>query len=106
MEVESKNTKITVPRQIAYQPDEGLSVSCDPTGKRVSVSSFNLKFRDNADKFTDRGIVWVLPGKLTTLMLVVVAKALNQPGLITEIINKATEAVEQKLLSRFQAIKA
>ena len=83
----------------------GLGVSCDPDGKRVSVESINLEFREHDDKFTDRGVVWVFPGEPAIALLMVKRDALIESGLVTKIISKAEKEIQEKLLDKLNVSK-
>lgn len=77
-----------------------FGASCDPRGDEVRAETLNLKFREIDDPFTDRGVVWVQLEK-GSLFFVVNRQAVNNSGLVTQIVKEAETAVKGKLLDLF-----
>lgn len=99
----SDNASVDLFRDTAGQPGD-IGVSCDPDGDEVPVRTLNISFRDYEDVFTDRGIVWVCPGNPAIMHLCIKGQALKTPGMVTEIITEAEEAIKNKLLVHFPQI--
>ena len=85
---------VTVPRQ------GKLFVSCSPSGERVPVDSINIGFRELRDTYTDRGIVWVIPGVSPKMLLTFKQRIRKLDIDQTERILEAAEtAVRERLIS-------
>ncbi len=80
---------------------DDIGVSCNPTGGTVPVQTINISFRDEDDEFTDRGIVWVIPGDPATMMFVIMGKVLKSTGTLAKIAKAAEDAVKTNVLDLF-----
>ncbi len=89
--------KVTVERHTELNPDGKLGVSCDPDGQLVPVDSINIQFRDYNDSLTDRGLVWVVAGSPTKVILLFREK--NDK--VQEILTQGEEAIETNLIQLF-----
>ncbi|HXV27321.1 MAG TPA: hypothetical protein VD862_04865 [Candidatus Paceibacterota bacterium] len=78
-----------------------VGVSCNPDGDVVVVDSINVGFREIGDVFTDRGIVWVVPGEPANAFLHINAGAGEIPGLVRNIAEQALAAINGKVLKHF-----
>jgi hypothetical protein len=95
----SDGTKeVDLSRNTSVFPEGDIGVSGGPT----YVDSINIEFRNIHDRFTDRGLVWVLPGSPATMTLSISARALETPGAVSRIVLAAEKAVKDKVLSHFQ----
>lgn len=97
----SGSKRVTLSRRSVYNEAGDIGVSCSPSGSNVPVDTINIPFRDIHDKLTDRGIVWVHPGKPTKLTFVVMVEALKVPGRLTKIVEAAEKAMHDKILVHF-----
>lgn len=79
-----------------------LPVSCHHLGKEVSIQSINIRFRPYDDPFTDRGVVWVVPGNPACVYFVLrvgpFKLCLDSLQLIVE---AAMDAVQENVLKHF-----
>ncbi|HEY4490085.1 MAG TPA: hypothetical protein VJC12_02415 [Candidatus Paceibacterota bacterium] len=89
-------------RKTDDHPEHELGVSCSPNGFEVPVDSINLPFRNIDDILTDRGLVWVKPGRPATAMLIVNLVQFKNLGGVVKIVEEAENVVEEKVLSHFQ----
>lgn len=78
-----------------------IGVSCRPSGLEVPVDSINVAFRDYNDEYTDRGVAWVHPGSPGTMDIYIWRRARDVPGMVTQIIAQAEEALRTKVLAHF-----
>ncbi|HWH16614.1 MAG TPA: hypothetical protein VNU25_03455 [Candidatus Paceibacterota bacterium] len=91
-------------RSCGSDEDPGkLGVSCSSRGGDVvPVDTINIKFRDYADEFTDRGLVWVRGGDEATAHLTLypqrIASAGHKPS---EVLAEALMQIIEQLILPF-----
>lgn len=98
----SKGRHVDLTRDVWDVPGD-IGASCDPDGDQVSVEALLIQFRGVEDSFTDRGVVWVYPGEPGVMQVVVCSRALKTPGVVTQILQEAEKAVQDKLFIHFTA---
>lgn len=96
--ISSKDKSCILKRDTHYAKGD-IGVSCPSEGDIVSVRSFNIRFRAENDTYTDRGLVWVIPGNPVTMSIGMSIASLQHPGLFTQIFREAEEAVQSQLYS-------
>jgi len=101
VELKSGDVVKTVKRDVAGNPGD-LGVSSDPTDPESKIGSINIEFRHYQDTFTDRGLVWVLPGDRAYAQVVLnIPEFKGDASKIQAIITDAEAAVQVKVLSLF-----
>lgn len=89
-------------RNTADNPNGHFCVSCMPTGSSVPIQSINLAFRNIDDEMTDRGIVWVMPGRSASATLVLNLNRFSSMGQVVEIVEEAERAIKDRVIALFQ----